>query len=499
MKNNRVVSLLLIVGILILVNLLSRQYFMRLDITEGKQYTLSKATKDILNDLADPVTVSAYFSDDLPSEVLKNKRDFQELLIEYANRSKGNVDYEFISPNEDPTLEQQLAQKGINPVMIQVREKDQAKSQKVYMGAVVSLGESEEIIPLITPGAAMEYAMTTSIKKLSTADKPSVGIIQGHGEPTLQELSQLYQSLSILYNVEPINLSTEAEIAARFKTVALIRPTDTIAPEDFFKLNQYLGNGGNLVVAFNKVDGDFSTAQGTSIYTGITPWLQQYGLTVDDAFVMDASCGSVTVQQRTGFFTMNNQVQFPYLPLINRFGSHPITDGLEQVILQFASPISFVGDSLRTFTPILTTSERSATARMPLMFDVNRQWTESDFPMSNLTIGGMLSGSFGGTMPGRLIVYSDGDFPISGQRGTNPDNINLMANSIDFLSDDTGLINLRTKEVATRPIEELEDGKRTTYKWVNFLLPIVLILVYGFIRGQRNRSIRLRRKEQSFV
>lgn len=253
MKSNRLVSLLLIVGILFLVNLLSRQFFLRLDITHGKQYTLSKATKDILRDLADPVTVSAYFSKDLPSEVLKNKRDFQELLIEYSNRSKGNVDYEFISPNEDPTIEQELMQKGINPVMIQVREKDQAKSQKVFMGAVVSLGESEEVIPLITPGAAMEYAMTTSIKKLSTADKPYVGIIQGHGEPNIQELSQLYQSLSILYNVETINLNTEAEIAPRYKTVALIRPTDTIPPEDFFKLNNYLSRGGNLVVAYNKV------------------------------------------------------------------------------------------------------------------------------------------------------------------------------------------------------------------------------------------------------
>ena len=114
MKSNRLVSLLLIVGILFLVNLLSRQFFLRLDITNGKQYTLSKATKDILSDLADPVTVSAYFSKDLPSEVLKNKRDFQELLIEYSNRSKGNVDYEFISPNDDPTIEQELMQKGIN-------------------------------------------------------------------------------------------------------------------------------------------------------------------------------------------------------------------------------------------------------------------------------------------------------------------------------------------------------------------------------------------------
>ena len=75
-------SVLLVAGIVLLLNVLSRQLFFRIDLTEGKQYTLSNATKNILRNLEDPVTVKAYFSKDLPANVAKTKKDFQEMLVE---------------------------------------------------------------------------------------------------------------------------------------------------------------------------------------------------------------------------------------------------------------------------------------------------------------------------------------------------------------------------------------------------------------------------------
>ena len=244
MKNS--VSILLVAGIVLLLNVLSRQLFFRIDLTEGKQYTLSKASKDILRNLEDPVTVKAYFSEDLPANVAKTKRDFQDMLIEYANLSKGNVDYEFVNPNDDPAVEQEAMQSGISPVMINVREKDQVKQQKAFMGAVIKLGDQQDVIPFVQPGGAMEYALTTGIKKLAVVDKPSIGLIQGHGEPGFQELSQAYQSLSILYNVEMIDLPSVDQIDLRFKTVALVGPSDTIRSSDLAKLDGFLDRGGYL-------------------------------------------------------------------------------------------------------------------------------------------------------------------------------------------------------------------------------------------------------------
>ena len=294
----------------------------------------------------------------------------------------------------------------------------------------------------------MEYALTTSIKKLTVLDKPVIGILQGHGEPGPQELAQVYQSLSILYNVETIDLKSTDQIEERFKTIALVAPQDTMVQSDFSKLDQFLGRGGHLFVAFDRVVGDLQNASGSAVDNGLAGWLSAKGIVVDDSFVTDASCGQVTVQQKSGFLTFNNQISFPFLPLVN--------------------------------------------------FNIEKEWTNADFPQHNIPMGAVLEGNFGGP-PAKLIVVSDGAFPVSGQRGQNPDNVSLMVNSIDWLSDDTGLIELRTKGVSSRPIEELEDGRRSFLKYGNFLMPIALVLLYGFFRNQRSNKVRMKRMQERWV
>src|ERR1043165_5158602 len=129
--------IILLIGIIILVNVASDSYFFRLDFTGDKRYTLSDATLNILKSIKEPITVKAYFSENLPPDIAKTKRDFKELLIEYANRSNGKIVYEFINPGEKEELETEAAQAGVQPVMINVREKDQMKQQKAYLGAVL--------------------------------------------------------------------------------------------------------------------------------------------------------------------------------------------------------------------------------------------------------------------------------------------------------------------------------------------------------------------------
>ncbi|MEZ4895831.1 MAG: GldG family protein [Saprospiraceae bacterium] len=493
MKKNVTISALLITGILIMINILSNRYFLRFDITKEKQYTLSKATKNVLKNLSDPVTITAYFSTDLPADILKTKQDFKEMLAEYATRSKGNVNYEFIDPGTDPELENKLAQQGIQPIMISVREKDQSKQQKAFLAAVLKYGDQEEVIPFIQPGTSMEYDLTTNIKKMTVSDKPFVGIIQGQGEPDLQQLGQLYQSLSVQYSIETVNLATANEIAPRYKAVLWIKPVDSIAPDRFAKVSDYLNKGGQVIISYDAVEGNFQTAQGSPTNQDMTTWLQTQGMQVEPAFIIDAKCGTVTVQQSI----MRFPVQFPYLPMIQSFNGNPITDGLEQVMLQFASPIRPSGDSTQQFTSILETSQNSGIERAPVYFDINRKWQDSDFPMHKLTVGAMVQQLRSG-ISSRLVVYTDGDFAVSGQQGALPDNVNLLSNTVDYLCDDTGLVSLRTKAVVTRPIDDIEDGTRTLIKWLNFLLPIVLIILYGFIRSQRQRAIRVKRMQENF-
>lgn len=496
------VSTFLIITLILVLNLLANEFHVRLDITEGKQYTLSEATENILNNLEEPVTVKAYFSEDLPPHIIKTRKDFQELLIEYANKADGMLQYEFINPNEKEANEREATEHGIQPVLINVREKDQVKQQKAFLGALISLNDKQEVIPFLQPGAAMEYALSTAIKKISVTEKTTLGFLQGHGEPSLSEMNQLNEQLQILYNVQSVLLTDTTDIPPSIKTLVIVRPTDSIKTPDLQKLDGFLARGGNLAVAINRVNGDLQNAYGYVQDIGLENWLQSKGILVEPNFVVDAKCGSVTLQQQQGFFTMQSQVAFPYLPLVGKFSDHPITKGLENVMFEFASSIKFVGDTSKRFNPLLYTSDKSNSFAAPQYFNVQKQWTEADLPLSGIIMGAALEGKFGSQTESKLVVIADGDFVINGggqqPRRLQPDNVSLLSNTIDWLSDDTGLIALRTKGVTSRPIDELEDSTKTLIKYVNFALPLLLVMIYGLVRFQYNRMQRLKRMSLNY-
>lgn len=504
MKNRRQLTytFIFIAGVLILVNILSNSFFLRLDFTADKQYTLSKATRDIIRDIKEPITVTAYFTKDLPTELQKTRRDFRDMLVEYSNLSKHKVVFEFVSPDENDQLQQKAAQAGVNPVMVGVREKDQMKQQKIFIGAVVQFGEHSEAIPVIQPGAAMEYALSSTIKKLIVTDKPSVGLLQGHGEPGLGSLHQVYSTLGIMYNVDLVYLSDTAYTLNKYKTIAIVAPKDTIKERFLAQLDRYLDEGGNLFIALNHVDANFQQDMGYTVNSGLEGWLKKKGLTVENDFIIDANCGTVGVTQQQGGITFQTQIQFPYLPLIAKFAKHPAVQGLEQVLLQLASPLTFDNTSAWSYTPLAFTSEKSGTQTAPLYFDINKQWADADFPQKNLVVAAALTPKKQ-TKGGKIIIVSNGSFAINGEgqqsHQLNGDNVNLMVNSIDWLGDDTGLIELRTKEISSRPLKQIEEGKKLFLKYLNFLLPILLIIGYGIYRMNRNRNIRMKRMEARYV
>ncbi|MDQ2657595.1 MAG: GldG family protein [Bacteroidota bacterium] len=500
MKAKFAVTVILTTAIIIVLNLLASEYHLRLDLTEDRQYTLSDATHDILEDLEEPVTIKAYFSENLPPNILKTRQDFQDLLIEYANIADGQLIYEFVDPGEKESAEQEASEKGIHPVLINVREKDQMKQQKAFLGATVQLGDKTEVIPFIQPGAAMEYALSTAIKKISIENKPVVGFVQGHGEPPLAEMQQANEQLSVLYQTQAVALTDSTTIPDDIKTLALIRPTDSIPASHFQQLDGFLERGGRLLLAINAVEGDFRSLYGTEGHTGVRGWLRKKGVEVVPNFVVDAQCGSVSVPQQFGGFTLQASVSFPYVPIITTFANHPVTSGLEGVMLEFASEVKPANDSIRGFVPLAFSSELSNTLPAPQFMSIDKEWTESDLPRKNVPVAAALD-----TDSLKLVVIADGDFPVNGPaypqqqpRSLQPDNVNLLANALDWLSDDTGLIDLRTKGAAFRPIRELDDSTKTLLKYANFILPILLVIGYGVIRAQRNRLTRIKRMNENY-
>jgi hypothetical protein len=146
----------------------------------------------------------------------------------------------------------------------------------------------------------------------------------------------------------------------------------------------------------------------------------------------------------------------------------------------------------------VTSSNKAGVLNAPLQFDVQKQWTQADFPMANIPLGGVVEG-FANNPDGRLVVFSDGDFIVSQEGNLNPDNVNLMLNTIEYLVDKSGLAELRDKGIVYRPIKDLEEGKRTFTKYFNFLFPLALVAAVGIWRSQRNRRKRNQLMEEKYV
>lgn len=501
MKSRKQVRLtiLLVVGTAILLNFLSDRFFLRLDFTEDRRFTLSDATKDILKDIEEPITIKAYFSGNLPPQLEQIKRDFRDMLNEYASYSKGMVVYEFIDPLKDEKLKNEASQSGVQQVQIQVQEKDQLKAQVAFMGASIQLGEESEAIPIIQSISGLEYELSSNIKKLSVQDKPVIGLIQGHGEPNLGKIWQVKQGLDVQYQTELVYLNDSMAVLEKYRTLIFIGPTDSISNYEFDKLDAFISKGGRLFIAIKRAGADLNQgAYTSSLNTGLETWLFSKGIAVNNNLVVDKNCLQIGVQVQQGFYM---PVSFPYFLKVNNFQDHPASKGLEEVYFQFASTIDFSGDSSLKFTPLVFSSEASGTVPADGYIDAMKQWSDNDFPISNLTLAAAIEGRFNGGAESKIVVIGNGDFPVSTeqQQQVNPDNVNLVVNAINWLTDDTGLVQLRTKGVTARPIEDLDDSKKSFLKYLNFILPVLLILIYGIFRFQQNRIVRFKRMEEGYV
>lgn len=201
-------------------------------------------------------------------------------------------------------------------------------------------------------------------------------------------------------------------------------------------------------------------------------------------------------------FNFTTNVSFPYIPIITNFADHPITKGIENVIFKFASSIDFTGDTSLNFVPLAMTSEKSGTQNPPLYFDINKKWTNASFPLSKLNVAALLEGKIVGNNQSKIILVGDGDFPVNGEgqnaKQIQEDNVNLMVNSIDWLSDDTGLIDLRTKGITSRPLDQISDTKKY-FKMGEFLIADNYSFNLCNIQSSKRKNLKIKRMEENYV
>jgi len=505
------IQLLLVVGILVTANILAEELVIRFDLTENNRYTLSEASRDIAESLNDPVTISAYFSDDLPPQLAQAEDEFRNFLEEFRAYSGGNLEYEFINPNENEQTETEAQQAGIRPVMIDVRERDQISQKRAYLGAVFRYGDKQEVVPFIRPGTSLEYTIASTVKRLTVETKPKIGLVQGHGEPARNEMGEVMGELAQMYTIVELGGLDTAAVPADIEVLLVVKPEQQYNQDELVAIDQYIMSGGKALFAINRVRSDLQRGFATPFETGIEQLLASYRLPVNADLVRDAQASAIQVQQRQGGFTLVNQVQYPYIPLVSNFGSHPISEGLETVVFQFVSSIdTTMVDSVQSFTLLTRSSNQAGRASGRFNLNPMQEWDRSSFTETNIPLGGVIEGTFSSGFADNdtvdvplkksretsIVVFGDGDFPVNGsgqqQQRLPEDNINLFVNTVDWLADDTGLIELRTKGITNRPLENIEEGTKTFLKYLNVFLPVLGVLGYGFYRYRRRQARRRR-------
>lgn len=510
-RREAILQIALIAGILINLNLLSTEGVWRFDLTANNRYTLSEVSRDIARNLDDPVTVKAYFSEDLPPQLARGKEQFRNLLEEFRAYAGGNLEYQFVNPNESDEAEQTAQQAGIRPVMVDVRQRDQVTQRRAYLGAVFQYGEQSEAVPVVRPGAALEYTIASTVKQLTVEDKPQVGLLQGHGEPSRQAMPQLMQELQQRYQVTEVTGIDTAGVPPETEVLMVIRPTQQLSPAEQVAIDQYIMRGGRAIFALNRVRTNLRFGRGAIRNTGLQTLLAQYNVPVNPDLIRDQNASAVQVSQRQGAFNVVNQIRYPYIPQIVTFADHPITEGLEAAVFQFVSSLDTSQvDSTQTLTVLASSSERSGRARTAFNLNPMQEWSQVSFNESHLPVAALVEGTFSSafaevdsvdvqvprSQETSLVVIGDGDFIVNGQgqqqQRLPEDNINLMLNSVDYLADDTGLIALRTQGVTNRPLKMVEAGTKTLLKYLNVFLPIVLVVGYGLWRYRRRRARRRR-------
>lgn len=530
-ETNSLVMTLAVVGSLVFINIIGWGAFARLDLTEDQRFTLSPATRAMLDRLEDPVTIRAYFSEQMSPNFSNNRQYVRDILDEYYSASDGRVVYEFIDPvtqetaedkekkedlkkdifgrivREKTSVEQELEQLGVQAIQDRVIKGDSFEDRKVYMGLVIKQGEDTEVLPAVTDPGTLEYDLTTMIRKLTRTSTPKVRVVSGFGGPTEQEgLQYLFAILKENYDVASLDLNTDATIPEDVSAIVLVGPTQALSDAAKREIDRYISSGGAAALFLDDNDIDLRTLQPTPVEHGLKPVLATYGVTVTDQYVVDQQNEVISVNsgQSLGGIPIPQRIGYPLIPSPEQLDpDNPITRGLGRIAFPFVKAVT-VAEREGLEVASLATSSRESFLLNQLdtnpfnLRQLSRDQVGAQGPHTLLaTLKGPLAAHFtdgdGETLSGgdaRLLVAGTSRF-IRDELMRSPMAQALALNLMDWLLLDEALLGMRTRGLTAAPFDEsLDDGGRTTIRYGNMLgLPIAFVL-FGLIRWRMREAKR---------
>ncbi len=439
-----------------------------------------------------------------------------------------------------------LIDKGLSPMKIIASDEEGGSSQKnLFPGMIINYNGAE--VPLdflkndqsvsseqniLHSQESLEYEMIQVISTITSDTIYKVAFLEGHGEYQEIEVADITRNLAKYFTIDRGTIGGKQGILDRYSAIIIAGPTREFSEADKLVIDQYIMNGGKVLWLFEEVyvnTDSLARGETVGIYhpLNIEDQLFWYGARVNPEIVQDMDCMVIPLTVLTG--PENKQIvpaQWIYYPRLYPRNDHPVTRNLNRVAGKFVNTIDTVGlDPMIKKTVILSTSRYSGTISPPMLISLKEAEQTPDkkeFRKSNLPVAVLLEGVFpsafknrmtGNLVPGadfrlktqssktRMIVIADGDiirneisrsgtssgfFPLSNDRYTGEiiGNRDFIVNCINYLVDDNGLMQLRSREVKLRLLDKprLKAGK-TIWQLINVAGPVLIVILAGFIYG----------------
>lgn len=545
-RNKSSLKIVLALVLLVLVNYISTHYSKRFDLTKDKRYTLSDETVSLVKSIDAPLQIKVYLQGEFPAEFKRIQMETNQFLEE-LNALNDLVKFRFIDPLSNTKA---LVEKGIQPSRLTVQEGGKVSEAVIFPWAIINYKDKEENVSLLVNSIApsqeqqlqnsienLEYEFASAIHKVTEEQTKKIAILKGNGQPEdiyqysfLKKLGEFYRMAEFtLDSVETHPVKTLNELL-NYDLSIITKPSEAFSEQEKFALDQYIMQGGKTLWLLDNVYAELDSLMlnGKSLAfnreLNLTDMLFRYGIRINYNVTKDLY--SSTIRLASG--NSGNQVQYQdflwhYYPLIFSDNAHPVTKNIDPVLLKFPSSIDTLRNDLKK-TILLSSSPLAKIIGTPSNIALNEIAVEPDkntFRDAHTIFGVLLEGRFSSAygsriMPfeydrykakgtdNKMIVISDGDvalnevlrgepLPLDKDKWTGQQygNADLLLNSVHFLMDDNGLMNLRSKSVQLQFLDkEKAFEERNFWQLINLLVPLSLLFgfgwVFNFLRKKRH-------------
>ena len=383
----------------------------------------------------------------------------------------------------------------------------------------------------------LEYKFGSAIDKLTRKETPLIGYVMGNGEPLDFRVYDLIQGLRTTYRFGIVALDSQAVIPLRYSALIIVKPTQKFTEREKLTLDQYVMHGGQLIWAVDVLHAEKDSlrqAQGVVAYDRgleLDDLFFKYGVRINPDLIEDRQCASLNmVVGMQGDKPQFEDLPWPYFPLLNGSTTHPISKNLDPVLAQFANSIDTVKAPGIRKTVLLQSSANARTVGTPaiISFDVLKYKDDPKmFPMADIPVAVLLEGKFQSLFanrvatdvadslsavyhepflaeaekPSRVIVVSDGDIFMNevSQRGPLPlgysqgndytfANRDFIENCVEYMVNPSRILETRAKDFTLRMLDPTKvEAGRTTWQMINIGLPILLVVLGGYVYQQVRR------------